>query len=111
MAVAELPSLPPNINHYAALSAFLALERLKGSKSFWYPYIATLPPVELGCGGPMFQNMETINLYLAGTNLGAREVENVKVDWVQDWKCIKEFLNSVEGWREAADGLTWYDLP
>lgn len=59
----------------------------------------------------MFQNLETLNLYLAGTNLGAQEVENVKEDWRQDWKSIKEFLDSVDDWREVAEGLTWYVLP
>lgn len=111
VAIAELPPLPLNINHFAALSAFLALEKLKGSKSFWHPYIATLPPVELGCGGPMFQTLEIVNLYLAGTNLGPQEVENVKGDWRQDWECIKEFLGSTEGWREVTKGLTWYVFP
>ena len=59
----------------------------------------------------MFQTLEIVNLYLAGTNLGPQEVENVKGDWRQDWECIKEFLGSTEGWREVTKGLTWYVFP
>lgn len=96
------------VGHYAIISAFLALEKLKGTESFWHPYIATLPPVELGCGGPLFQSPEIIHQWLEGTNLSVQEVENVKEDWRQDWKCIKEVLGSIEGWKTHAESLTWY---
>ncbi|KAF8425980.1 hypothetical protein EV426DRAFT_38524 [Tirmania nivea] len=95
------------VGHFAVISTFLALEKLKGTDSFWHPYIATLPSVELGCGGPLFQTPEVIHLWLEGTNLSAREVENVKEDWKQDWKCIKEVLGSIEGWKTHAESLTW----
>lgn len=55
----------------------------------------------------MFQSPEAINLWLEGTNLSAREVENVIEDWRQDWRCIREFLEGIEDWKAEAQGLTW----
>ncbi|KAF8446651.1 hypothetical protein BGX38DRAFT_1271025 [Terfezia claveryi] len=103
----ELSEAGTPVTHFAVISAFLALEKLKGTDGFWHPYIAILPSVELGCGGPLFQSPEIIHLWLEGTNLSAREVEIVKEDWRQDWKCIKGLLGSIEGWEAYAESLTW----
>ena len=107
-------ALPPHlsapnsqVDRYAILVAFLVFEKLKGNKSFWHPYISTLPPVSVGCGGPLFEDPRDVELWLNGTNLKLEKVEKIKQDWRNDWNCIRDSLRFVKGWEDRAEQLTW----
>ena len=56
----------------------------------------------------MFHSSEDLGFWLGGTNLSAREVENIKEDWRADWKAARESLGKARGWEQQASRLTWY---